>query len=53
MFPARLFRAFANEDVRRSVLLTPLDIVLVMVSLLVKGGRPDDPEKGWRLDGWD
>ena len=41
MLPARFLSAVAKEDVRRKVLLTPLEIVLVIVSLRVKGGRPE------------
>lgn len=39
MVPARLFKAFANEDVLRIVLVTPEDIVLVIVSLRLRLGR--------------
>ena len=39
MLPARLRSAVANEDVRLSVLDTPLEMVLVMVSLRESGGR--------------
>ena len=44
MFPARFFSAFAKEDVLRRVLLTPFEIVLVIVSLRMRGGRPEGVE---------
>lgn len=37
--PARFFRAFANDDVLRMVLATPVVIVLVIVSLRLRLGR--------------
>ena len=39
MFPARLRSAFAKEDVRRNVLVTPFEIVPPIVSLRVTVGR--------------
>ena len=39
MPPAKVFRAFANDDVRLRVLLIPDDIVLVIVSLRATAER--------------
>lgn len=47
MFPAKLFSMLPQDVVRRRVLVTPLEILLVMVSLRVMGGRgKDDPGDG-------
>ena len=39
MVPARLLSAFAKDEVRLKVLVTPVEIVLVIVSLRLRLGR--------------